>query len=470
MKRCAWFICLVVMLAALCMPSAFCLAQTQQDAARVHEIVQQLAQMDNYADSTAFALLSEADNLMADVQVAAAVSDADKPDLQTYRRYYRRDNCLLELNRRMGDHTFTLKGGRTQTYLDIEWQQLSALVQAYCDAIDGYTEEEMSTQLDALMVAIARLPTQEDVYDNWYAMADKVVAEACAMLTAHINQLRSAVGLAALSSPAFSMRSVDNSLAGWDRWVADHVTDGDEFVAFFHTAVQATFNTDLRATEQQMQVAWQGFSDRVQAVTGIVVPVEDAAVMAAKAQLLAYIDNALSTSPIVDFTGQAKQYYIDLAAQCRADLQGAVTAQQVRAVSDYYTAKFDVQVPTTGNNRMWLWIGISMGVALVCFVLYFVLKRRVPVPKDTRQSAQAFLAQLQALHPADSEGNADGDAPSRLPPVLADDVEPIDNVANTTAKDADNCVDGDVAKMQPDMPFDETKDLMDEDKGQGEEE
>ena len=416
MKRFLYLFGLVIVLAAFLVPSAFCLADTEADVQSVHDIVLQLGQVDNYAIPSVFAWLSEADRLLADAAVDAAVPAEDKAALETYRLYYHRDNCLLELDKRMGDHTFALGGGREDTYLEPEWTQILAWVAAYRDAIGGYTAAEMRTNLDALYANVATLDSRQDVYNTWCDRVDEVVAEANGALADHVNLLRGAVGLHPLSVPAFDVRTAADSLAAWDGWVAAYTTDYSALQSAYHSALTATLATAPTATDAQrpdvdaMRALWQDYYPLVQSLSGIVVPVADADVVAAKAQLQAYITNALATPPLSTLEGEARQYYLDLAARCQQDLQGATTPEEVQRVADYYTAKFTVQSPAKNRNtRMWVLVGISMGVAAACFVVYFLLKRRSVTPKQTHQSAERFLAELQAIQPAaPDEAQADG--------------------------------------------------------------
>lgn len=415
MKRVSAFLAILaigIMLAALFVPSAFCFADTQEDVVRVQQIVVQLSEVGQsseqnpypYLTADVFWLISEADTLLAKPEVKAQVAQSVLDDYTTYRTCYVREDCLKELDDREGGDLqegggyFLFEGGAIRYYYDFQWSEIQTWVQAYRNGAPTWDAATLQSRLSELFAAVDAVPDKNQIDSAWAERVNNVVRAQNDALFDKVDELRLQLGLPLSRRVSFYVGSND-SIAQLEQYVATYLVDYERLSDVWRQALAASQATDKDCTEADIYVYWQEFGQAVAAIDGIVVSGDDVAVSIAKENLIAFIQNALATEPLVSLTGADRQYYLDLAANCQVALDDAQTLAKVQEIDDYYRPRFVFASTKKKDNTQWIIMGVSLGVALICFVVYFVMKRRDPAPKKkkTKKSAEQMMAELLAL-------------------------------------------------------------------------
>ena len=399
MKR--FLILLVVLTLCMMAVTPSLLAYAEGEGARLHEIVlavqEALDQGGEYPlhkDIATYDLLVEGLGLLY-------AEDANPEDVTAFRSLkfvYDKEEQRVRLYVDATHLTFGMTTNTANAYWEEEWQQIVTLLDAFDEQLAAAANyDELDKAVDDLAAAVALVPTYVDVVRGWTEAVDAWVADADDTWTSGINAGLEAFNLPLVSLPAYSITLEDsNYLAGIDALRSYYSQEDWTALTAAHQAILDFFAGDTDYHQRYVDppeviLAWRT------AVQEATIVLDQTAIDLARSKTNAHaaLQLYLQSSFLVDYSGEEKARIRRIVAQADARIDACATQQEVAAVvADCGEAiRATQQSPKKKLSWSTILAIVLAGVAVVLFVVYFVLKKKESA-STKRVDSQVFLAQL----------------------------------------------------------------------------
>lgn len=399
MKR--FLISLVVLTLCMMAVTPSLLACAAGEGARLHEIVlavqEALDQGGEYPlhkDIATYDLLVEGLGLL-DVE---GVAPEDVTAFRALKFVYDKEEKRIRLYIDATHLTFGMSTNTAHAYWEEEWQQIVALLAAFDGQLaDADNYDELDKAISDLVASVALVPTYVDVVRGWTEAVDAWVADADDTWTSGINAGLEAFNLPLVSLPAYSITLEDSSyLAGIDSLRSYYSQEDWTALSAAHQAILDYFNSDTDYHERYVDppeviLAWRT------AVQEATIVLDQAAIDLARSKTNAHaaLQLYLQSSFLADYSSEEQARIRRIVAQADARIDACTTQQEVAAVvADCgETIRATQQSPKKKLSWSTILAIVLAGVAVVLFVVYFVIKKK-ETASTKRVDSQVFLAQL----------------------------------------------------------------------------